>query len=153
MPTPQERTFEVLPGAVCADVADVLARIGDKWAIRILRTLAAAPVRFNQLQRTLGAITHKMLTQTLRGLEREGLIARHVEPTVPPAVAYELTALGRSALAPIDALARWALAQRPAIHAARAAYDSGDGAGEDAGEIAAASDRDLGEPEPARERA
>lgn len=120
----QERTFEVpLPADVCRDVGEVLARINDKWSIRILRHLRAEPVRFNELQRVLGGVTHKMLTQTLRGLERDGLIARHVTPTVPPRVDYELTALGRDALAPIDALAQWALDHRTAIHRARHEFD------------------------------
>jgi DNA-binding HxlR family transcriptional regulator len=120
----QERTFEIpLPADVCGDVSEVLARVGDKWSIRILRHLRTEPVRFNELQRVLGSITHKMLTQTLRGLERDGLVARLVTPTVPPRVDYELTALGRDALAPIDALAEWALNHRAAIHRARHDFD------------------------------
>jgi DNA-binding HxlR family transcriptional regulator len=120
----QERTFEVpLPANVCRDVSEVLARVSDKWSIRILRQLRAEPVRFNELQRVLGGITHKMLTQTLRGLERDGLILRHVTPTVPPRVDYELAPLGREALVPIDALAQWALDRRADIQVARDRYD------------------------------
>jgi DNA-binding HxlR family transcriptional regulator len=125
MASPQERTFEVpLPSAVCRDVSEVLARVSDKWSIQILRQLRAEPVRFNELERVLGGITHKMLAQTLRGLERDGLIARHVTPTVPPRVDYELTALGREVLVPLDALARWALDRRATIHLARDAFDA-----------------------------
>jgi DNA-binding HxlR family transcriptional regulator len=120
----QERTFEVpLAPDVCRDVSEVLARVSDKWSIRILRQLRIRRQRFNELQRELGGVTHKMLTQTLRGLERDGLIARHVTPTVPPRVDYELTALGRAALVPIDALAQWALEHRAAIHVARDRFD------------------------------
>jgi DNA-binding HxlR family transcriptional regulator len=104
-------------------VSEVLARVSDKWSIRILRQLRAGPVRFNELERVLGGITHKMLAQTLRGLERDGLIARHVTPTVPPRVDYELTALGREVLVPLDALAQWALDRRAEIHLARHAFD------------------------------
>jgi DNA-binding HxlR family transcriptional regulator len=125
MASPQERTFEVpLPADVCSDVSEVLARVSDKWSIRILRQLRGEPVRFNELERVLGAITHKMLAQTLRGLERDGLIARHVTPTVPPRVDYELTALGREVLVPLDALAQWALDRRAAIHLARHEFDA-----------------------------
>jgi len=125
MAKPQERTFEVpLPAGVCSDVSEILARVGDKWSIRILRQLRAEAVRFNELQRLLGGITHKMLTQTLRGLERDGLVLRHVTATVPPRVDYELTALGREVLAPLDALAQWALDRRALIHAARATFDA-----------------------------
>lgn len=121
----QERTLEVpLAAEVCREVGEVLARLNDKWSIRILRHLRHGPVRFNTLQRELGAVTHKMLTQTLRGLERDGLITRRVTPTVPPRVDYELTELGQDALAPIDALAQWALARRPAIHHARREFDA-----------------------------
>ena len=120
----QERTLEIpLSADVCREVSELLARISDKWSIRILRQLRAEPVRFNELQRVLGGVTHKMLTQTLRGLERDGLIHRHVTPTIPPRVDYELTPLGREALVPIDALAQWALDRRADIHFARDRYD------------------------------
>lgn len=125
MSNQQERTFEVpLASDVCRDVGELIARINDKWSIRILRQLRHGSVRFNALMRELGAVTHKMLTQTLRGLERDGLIARHVTPTVPPRVDYELTELGHEALVPIDALARWALERRPEIHRARSVFDA-----------------------------
>jgi DNA-binding HxlR family transcriptional regulator len=123
MATEQERTFEVPPDA-CHEVGEILARINDKWSIRILRQLRIRTQRFNELQRELGGVTHKMLTQTLRGLERDGIVARLVTPTVPPRVDYELTPLGLTALAAIDVVARWALEHRPAILAARAAYDA-----------------------------
>lgn len=113
-----------LPPDVCRDVGEVLARVGDKWSILVIRHLQYGPARFNVLQRDLGGvITHKVLTSTLRGLERDGFVRRTVTPSVPVRVDYELTALGRELLGPIDALAQWALKRREDVKAARAAYD------------------------------
>jgi DNA-binding HxlR family transcriptional regulator len=118
----QERTSEIPPDA-CRDVAQVLARIGDKWSIMIIRRLEAGPMRFNELHRILDGVTHRVLTATLRGLERDGVVHRTVTPTVPPRVDYALTDLGREALGPINGLARWALDRREMISAARREYD------------------------------
>ncbi|MBL0699103.1 helix-turn-helix domain-containing protein [Comamonas sp. JC664] len=113
-----------LPPDVCKEVGEVLARVGDKWSILVIRHLREGPVRFNDLRRDLGGITHKVLTSTLRGLERDGFILRTVTPTVPPRVDYALTELGQELMAPIDLLATWALRRRDAVHHARAAYDA-----------------------------
>lgn len=114
-----------LPPEVCREVGEILARIGDKWSILIIRHLQYGPARFNGLRRDLGGvITHKVLTSTLRGLERDGLVLRTVTATVPARVDYALTDLGRELLGPIDGLARWALERRDAVTTARSAYDA-----------------------------
>lgn len=113
-----------LPPEVCREVGEVLSRLGDKWTILVIRHLQAGPVRFNGLHRDLGAITHKVLASTLRGLERDGFVTRTVTYSIPVRVDYELTALGREVLEPIDMLARWALGRRDAVKAARADYDA-----------------------------
>ena len=80
----------------CRAVSEVLDRIGDKWSVLVVVTLGDGPKRFNELRRSIASISQRMLTLTLRGLERDGLISRTVFPTVPPRVDYELTELGRS---------------------------------------------------------
>lgn len=112
-----------LPPDVCKEVGQVLVHVGDKWSILIFRHLQYGPARFNVLQRDLGGITHKVLTTTLRRLERDGFVLRTVTPTVPTRVDYELTALARELLGPIDALASWALNRLETVKAARDAYD------------------------------
>jgi DNA-binding HxlR family transcriptional regulator len=108
----------------CAAVKPVLARIGDKWVVLVVRLLGRrGPRRFNELRREIGAISQRMLTLTLRGLERDGLVTRTVHPTVPPRVDYELTALGRSLMEPIEALGNWAFAHKDEMDAARARFD------------------------------
>lgn len=109
----------------CAGVSDVLARIGDKWSVLIVMMLAGGPRRFSELKRMVDGISQRMLTLTLRGLERDGLLTRTVTPTIPPRVDYELTGLGRSLQGPVVAMGQWAQANRPAIDAARASYDAG----------------------------
>jgi DNA-binding HxlR family transcriptional regulator len=89
----------------------------------IVRLLGFGPKRFNEIRRAINGISQRMLTLTLRGLERDGLITRTVFPTIPPRVDYELTDLGRSLFAPIDALGAWAFANRPQIEAARLRFD------------------------------
>ncbi|NDV52501.1 MULTISPECIES: helix-turn-helix domain-containing protein [unclassified Salipiger] len=105
-------------------VRDVLDRVGQKWTLLILVALEPSPKRFSQLQRQVGDISKRMLTQTLRQLERDGLVSRQVFPTKPPSVEYALTELGRSALAPIGALLVWADSNHQTIRAARAAFDA-----------------------------
>lgn len=106
-------------------VRNVLDRIGDKWSTLILFALAEEPRRFGALYRMMPDISKRMLTQTLRSLERDGLATRHVFPTTPPAVEYRLSPLGRSSLEPLGALVTWADAHFPAITAARARFDTG----------------------------
>lgn len=107
----------------CRAVSAILARIGDKWSVLIVSRLGAGPKRFNEMKREIGGISQRMLTLTLRGLERDGLITRTVFPTVPPRVDYELTALGRSLLIPVSALGDWALKNRGKILAAQESFD------------------------------
>ena len=111
-----------LPGN-CAAVSGVLARIGDKWSVMIVMLLAAGPLRFNELKRMIGGISQRMLTLTLRGLERDGLVTRTVFPTIPPRVDYELTELGHSLKSPVDALGQWAMQNVARIETARAVFD------------------------------
>jgi DNA-binding HxlR family transcriptional regulator len=102
----------------------MLARIGDKWSLLVVFTLGDGRLRFNELRRSIGDISQKMLSSTLKVLERDGMITRTVVPTVPPQVRYELTHLGRELLVPVSALALWTKQNTPRILAARAAYDS-----------------------------
>ncbi|MFZ5961710.1 winged helix-turn-helix transcriptional regulator [Thalassococcus sp. BH17M4-6] len=105
-------------------IRDVLDRIGQKWTLLILVALVPGPRRFSALQRSVGDISKRMLTQTLRQLERDGLVTRTVFPTKPPSVEYTLTALGQSALAPVGALMHWADHHHASIRAARAEFDA-----------------------------
>lgn len=107
----------------CAAVKPVLARVGDKWAVLVVRLLGGGPRRFNELKKATAGISQRMLTLTLRGLERDGLVSRTVYPTNPPRVDYELTALGRSLMEPITALTAWAIAHHAEISAAQAEFD------------------------------
>ncbi len=107
----------------CRAVSEVLARVGDKWTVLVVSTLGDGPKRFNELRKALGSISQRMLTLTLRGLERDGLVTRTVFPTVPPRVDYELTRLGRSLLEPVSELGLWARKHRAAIQDARVRFD------------------------------
>lgn len=113
----------------CRAVSEVLARVGDKWTVLVVSTLGRGPLRFNALKRAIGGISQRMLTLTLRALERDGLVTRTIFPSVPPRVDYELTQLGRSLLVPVSALAAWAIEHRGAIDAARRQFDSRAAAG------------------------
>ncbi|TPG33558.1 winged helix-turn-helix transcriptional regulator [Mycolicibacterium hodleri] len=104
-------------------VRDILGRIGDKWSVIVICRLGAGPRRFNELRRVVGGITQRMLSSTLRGLERDGLVSRTVHPSVPPQVEYALTESGLSLLGIVQALARWTDDQVDAIRAARIDYD------------------------------
>jgi DNA-binding HxlR family transcriptional regulator len=101
----------------------VLARIGDKWSVLIVMTLSDGPKRFSEIKRAIGSISQRMLTLTLRGLERDGLVDRVVTPTIPPRVDYRLTELGLSLREPVDALGGWAMTHQDRIRAARSTYD------------------------------
>jgi DNA-binding HxlR family transcriptional regulator len=105
-------------------VRNVLDRIGDKWTMLMLLALAAAPRRFGVLHRMMPDISKRMLTQTLRSLERDGLVTRHVFPTTPPSVEYRLSALGRSSLTPLSALVEWAEQNFAQIRVARTRFDA-----------------------------
>ncbi len=105
-------------------VREVLDRVGDKWSVLIVALLRDEPRRFSALRRSIEGISQRMLTLTLRGLERDGLVTRTAYPTIPPRVEYALTETGRTLLDPIMALAAWADAHRATIHAARIAYDA-----------------------------
>jgi DNA-binding HxlR family transcriptional regulator len=106
-------------------VGSILARVGDKWSVLVIMQLAGRPRRFNELKRKIGGISQRMLTLTLRGLERDGLVKRTVFPTIPPRVDYELTALGHSLKTPVENLGQWALSNLPEIESARATFDKG----------------------------
>jgi DNA-binding HxlR family transcriptional regulator len=108
----------------CRAVSEVLARVGDKWTVLVVSALGDGPRRFNELRRALGSISQRMLTLTLRGLERDGLVTRTVFPTIPPRVDYELTMLGRSLLEPVSELGLWARQNRAAIQDARVRFDA-----------------------------
>ncbi len=121
----------VIPGNLhepsdCRAISEVLSRVGDKWTVLVVSTLGGGPKRFNELRRALGSISQRMLTLTLRALERDGLVTRTVFPTVPPRVDYELTALGCSLLEPVNRLTAWARANRPAMDDARQRFDVAD---------------------------
>jgi len=105
-------------------VSEVLARVGDKWTVLVVATLGDGPKRFNELRRALGSISQRMLTLTLRALERDGLVTRTLFPTIPPRVDYELTRLGHSLLEPVSSLSLWARQNRSAIEAARRQFDA-----------------------------
>jgi DNA-binding HxlR family transcriptional regulator len=109
--------------ADCRAVASVLSRVGDKWSVLIIMLLIDGPRRFNELKRMVGGISQRMLTLTLRGLERDGLVTRTVFPTIPPRVDYELTDLGRGLAQPVRALGQWAFEHQPQIQGARDTFD------------------------------
>ena len=108
----------------CVLVREVLDRVGDKWSVLVVFTLSGGRRRFSDLRRSVEGISQRMLTLTLKALERDGLIERTVYPTVPPRVEYELTELGRTLLVPVSALAEWAEANRQTIQGARVRYDA-----------------------------
>lgn len=107
----------------CPAVREVLNRVGDKWSVLVIGLLGDGPKRFSELRRMIEGISQRMLTLTLKGLERDGLITRTVYPTIPPRVEYQLTNLGRTLLEPIVGLAKWAGKNREKIQAAREQYD------------------------------
>lgn len=108
----------------CKAVRPILVRIGDKWSVLIVMALRAGPRRFNQIRRDIGSISQRMLTLTLRGMERDGLVSRTVYPTTPPRVEYALTELGHSLRAPVEALGAWAIANEAEIVSAQTRYDA-----------------------------
>src|SRR5205823_10885220 len=126
---PEHKKVPILPpqphlDSDCRGVASILARVGDKWSVFVIMMLIDGPQRFNELKRKIGGISQRMLTLTLRGLERDGLVTRTVFPTIPPRVDYELTDLGRGLAQPVQALGQWAFAHLPEIEAARTNFDA-----------------------------
>ena len=107
----------------CPAISAILSRIGDKWSVLIVMGLSSGPRRFNEMKREVGGISQRMLTLTLRGLERDGLVSRKVYDTVPPKVEYSLTELGRSLQGPVTALGEWAIANKTEILSSQEAFD------------------------------
>ena len=103
---------------------EILNRVGDKWSALVIGNLGAGPKRFGELRRGIEGISQRMLTLTLRGLERDGLLTRTVTPSIPPRVDYELTELGRTLLIPVMSLMEWARAHRDEMQSARERFDA-----------------------------
>jgi DNA-binding HxlR family transcriptional regulator len=108
---------------VCRTISGLLQRVGDKWSVLVVMTLSGGSRRFSELRREIPSISQRMLTLTLRNLERDGLVSRAVTPSIPPRVDYELTELGHSLTGPVTALSQWALDHIDAIHGAQAEFD------------------------------
>jgi DNA-binding HxlR family transcriptional regulator len=126
---PEHKKVPILPpqphlDSDCRGVASILARVGDKWSVFVIMLLGNGPRRFNEIKRMVGGISQRMLTLTLRGLERDGLVTRTVFPTIPPRVDYELTDLGRGLSKPVKALGEWAFEHKAEIQSARARFDT-----------------------------
>lgn len=119
----------MLHDGACPFVREVLTRVGDKWTVLVIVLLGDGTKRFSELRRAIGSISQRMLTLTLRGLERDGLVVREVFPTVPPKVQYTLTPLGKTLLKTLRDLAGWAADNRDEIERARANFDNRDRAG------------------------
>ena len=133
---PEHKKVPVLPpephlDSDCRGVASILARVGDKWSVFVIMLLGDGPRRFNEIKRMIAGISQRMLTLTLRGLERDGLVTRTVFPTIPPRVDYELTDLGRGLSQPVEALGKWAYDHQTEIEDARARFDRRNDAGSD----------------------
>lgn len=109
--------------ANCKALGQILDRIGDKWTIMVVGVLSHGSMRFNALQRAIPGVSHRMLTMTLRGLERDGLVKRTSFPTIPPRVDYQLTDRGTSLQEPLKTLALWVRAEQPGIVASQIEYD------------------------------
>jgi DNA-binding HxlR family transcriptional regulator len=110
----------------CRTVTEILSRVGDKWSVQVVVQMGEGPKRFNELRRSVTGISQRMLTLTLRGLERDGLVTRTVYPTIPPRVDYQLTGLGCSLLKTVRGLGEWAIQNRDEILEARRRFDEGD---------------------------
>ena len=108
----------------CRTVTEILSRVGDKWSVQVVVQMGEGPKRFNELRRAVTGISQRMLTLTLRSLERDGLITRTVYPTIPPRVDYQLTGLGCSLLKTVRGLGEWAIQNRDEILAARQRFDT-----------------------------
>ncbi len=111
-------------GAASCRAREVLQRVGDKWSVYAIDLLGQGTMRFSELHRAIDGITARMLTVTLRGLERDGIVTRTIHPVIPPRVEYALTPMGRTLLCTIGQLVTWTDSHLPEIEAARAAYDA-----------------------------
>jgi DNA-binding HxlR family transcriptional regulator len=111
-------------GPMTCRAREVLQRVGDKWSVLVIDLLGQGTKRFSELHRAIDGITARMLTVTLRGLERDGIVTRTIHPVIPPRVEYALTPMGRTLLDTIGQLVAWADSHLPEIEAARAAYDA-----------------------------
>ena len=112
---------------VAHPLADVLGRIGTRWTVYVIIALTQGPMRFSELKRHVEGISQKMLTQTLRDLEADGLVTRTVTPIIPPRVDYELTAMGMELRTPLAGIAEWATRNSPAITRSRANHAQANG--------------------------
>jgi DNA-binding HxlR family transcriptional regulator len=110
------------PHAACRAEVETLALIGNKWTVMVVAALSKGPIRYSEIRRRVEGISQRMLTLTLKGLEQDGLVTRTMFPTIPPRVDYELTKLGRKLIVPLKALSKWARENRPAMLAAREAF-------------------------------
>ena len=116
--------YSTAPDTECLDIREVLNRVGDKWSLLVVGALDGGPRRFNDLRRGIHGVSQRMLTLTLRLLERDGLVTRTVFATVPPSVEYALTPLGRTLIEPVRALSQWARQHAHQIRAARLQFDA-----------------------------
>lgn len=107
----------------CRPVGEILNQIGGKWTVLIINKLSAGSLRFGELKRDIGGISQKMLTSTLRDLERDGFVSRTLTPTIPPRVDYELTDLGHDLQVPLGALGKWAISNRDRVLRARVQFE------------------------------
>ena len=121
---PRNRLASFGQSAECQIIRDTFALLGDKWSLLIVRILAEGTFRFGELHRIVVGISQRMLTLTLRNLERDGLVSRTIYPEVPPRVEYQLTALGRTLVEPVSALSAWALAHHAEIERHHASASS-----------------------------
>jgi DNA-binding HxlR family transcriptional regulator len=121
--SPRSNKFVMCDESNCAQVREILDRVGDKWSLYIIATLYAGALRFNEIKREVDGISQRMLTLTLRSLERDGLLTRTVSGSAPLRVEYDLTEVGRSLRAPIVELIRWAIDNRARMEKARANFD------------------------------
>jgi DNA-binding HxlR family transcriptional regulator len=106
----------------CRPVGEILNQIGGKWTVLIINLLSSGPMRFSEIKRSIGGISQKVLTATLRDLEMDGFLTRTVTPSIPPHVDYELTELGQDLQGPLEVLGAWAVNNRPKVLEARGRY-------------------------------
>jgi len=107
----------------CRPLTDILVRIGDKWTVQVIGALSKGPLRYSQIFKQIDGVSQRMLTLTLKGLERDGLVTRTIYPTIPPRVDYALTERGRTLIEPLHVLWTWAYENRDAIDETRRAFD------------------------------
>ncbi len=129
-PIPEEARKLLKEGIAACPMHELITRLGDKWSMLVLIALAHSTgncLRFSDLMRLVHGVSQRMLTTTLRHLERDGIVTRQVYPEVPPRVEYTLTPLGKELLVPVEALVGWMKDRWPLIEQARAAYDARNG--------------------------